>query len=220
MLEPAGDSMYKISINKHSSIKLSGDKTVYFDPWGLPADSEKADVVFVTHSHYDHYIPEDIAKVVKKGTVVVVPLSMRDVVEKETLLSDVTKVFVRPGEAAIVAGIEFEAVASYNPAKQFHPKANGWCGYVVKLAGKSYYVTGDMDVTPEAKAVKCDVLLLPIGGKFTMNVEEAVTLVEAIKPELAVPTHYADIIGELADGERFKTAVEKLCPEVKVELVI
>ena len=101
----------------------------------------------------------------------------------------------------------FETVAAYNIGKKFHPQANQWVGYVVTVAGRRVYVAGDTDDTPEARAVRCDAAFLPAGGTYTMTASEAAALANAIHPQVAVPTHYGSIVGEMADGDTFAAAL-------------
>ncbi len=196
-----------ISINAHSSIRIASGKVLYFDPFHITAESHDADVIFVTHDHYDHFSPEDIAKIIKEDTVFVAPKSTSGLIRETFSGFDVTE--VAPGDAFSVAGIEGEAVAAYNPAKKFHPKKEEWVGYVVTVDGLRHYICGDMDETEESRNVKCDVLLLPIGGTYTMDVPQAVELTAKLSPKYAVPTHYGDIVGKASDGSAFAEEIEK-----------
>lgn len=183
----------EITVNSHSSIKIRGSKTLWFDPFQLENEDHSADIIFITHSHYDHLSPEDIEKVRTDGTVTVCPKSVDWPAE----------VKLAPGETAMLGDVEIEAVPAYNIGKAFHPKENNWLGYKVTLDGESFYVCGDSDITPEAEQVKCDVLLVPCGGKYTMNVAEAAELAGRIAPALSVPTHYGSITGSRKDGAEF-----------------
>ena len=210
--------MAKIEVNIQSSIMLSGTKTLYFDPWKLGENAPKADVVFVTHDHFDHYSPQDIKNIMTENTVIVAPEKMiSDVIEK-TGVSKEKCIAAVPMEKYEANGIEFETVPAYNKLKPFHKKSDGWCGYIAQLDGKSYYVMGDTDATEEAKRVSCDVLLIPVGGTYTMNVNKAAEFTCTVKPETAVPTHYGDVVGSPEDGESFKKLVEAKCPEINVEI--
>ncbi len=178
---------------------------LYIDPWNLKGDLPPADLVIITHAHGDHYSGDDLKKIKAAKTVFVAPAD----VAKE--LSGNVKA-VRPGERVDAAGLKLETVPAYNidPARlQAHPKANNWVGYLIPLAGRTYYHAGDTDHLPELDRVKADVAFVPIGnGGFVMTVDEAAALVRAMKARLAVPMHYGFYpgVGVEADGERFKKA--------------
>lgn len=190
-----------ICINEHSSIRIDFDgKILRFDPFRIQGAPHDADVVFITHDHYDHYSPDDIAAVSKQNTVFVFP---------ESLARKLGGTVLHPGESAVICGIPTEAVAAYNIAKPFHPKRNGWLGYVVTLGDERVYVAGDTDATPEAEAVRCDVALVPIGGTYTMNARQARALVEKIRPSVAIPTHYGTVVGKASDADEFARGTVK-----------
>lgn len=204
----------KAEINKHSSIKLIGEKTIYFDPFELENEPHDADIIFFTHSHYDHLSPQDAAKCAKEDTVFVAPASCE---------ADLTKngfhnaVFFTAGEEKTVNGIAVTAVPAYNISKPFHPGANGWLGYVVVTDGEKIYVAGDTDALPENETIACDVAFVPVGGMFTMNAEKAAAFVNAMLPKKAIPTHYGSVVGKADDGERFASLLNA---SVKTELLI
>lgn len=201
-----------ITINTQSSIRIGGSKVLYFDPFRITDAAHDADLIFITHDHFDHFSPEDIRKIAKPDTLFVAPDSLRPVLQN----ADITNaLFLIPGETANIAGIPVETVPSYNLLKPFHPKKNGWLGYIVTVEGQRIYVSGDMDATKEAKSVSCDIACIPIGGTYTMNVREAAAYINTIRPKVAIPTHYGTIIGKSSDGESFKKLVD---PEIKVIL--
>ena len=184
----------------HSSIRIEGSKIVYFDPFKINDETHDADIIFITHYHFDHFSPEDIDKVYKSGTIIVAPESM----EQNEKLKDYTiKVFVNPGDKNSIDEITFKAIPAYNIGKHFHPRENNWVGYVVTLDDTTYYVAGDTDMTEEAQNVHCDVALLPCGGHYTMDYKEAAELANIINPTYAVPTHYGSVAGSSEDGKRF-----------------
>lgn len=173
--------------------------TIYIDPWGVTPQDGPADVIFITHAHFDHYQPDEIAKVKTSKTRMVAP---RDIAKE--LSGEVTA--VKPGDSFEVAGIKGQAVPAYNTHEarlQNHPKANHWVGYVLQLGGIRYYHAGDTDHAPELDSVKTDVAFVPIGGTYTMEPPEAAGLVKAIKPQLAVPMHYGFVVGVPQDADRF-----------------
>lgn len=196
-----------IEVLTHSSIRIHCTYgTIYIDPYQVGKAFNDADYIFITHDHYDHYSPEDIRKVIGKDTVFIVPEKM-----KRTLTSDFDKCevnAVRPGEAYHVNDLAFETVAAYNLLKPFHPKKNGWCGYILTIDGKRVYIAGDTDETKEAKAVKCDIAMVPIGGTFTMDAKKAADLINQIRPKAAIPIHYGSVAGKPEDGEIFRRSVD------------
>ena len=206
----------QVTINLHSSIALHNVKALYFDPFRIEEKTSDADIVFVTHDHYDHFSPDDIAKVLKADTFFVAPASTAALIRKTFGIADERIVTVAPGDKTEVLGIPVEVVASYNPGKPFHPKANGWVGYVVTVDGLRYYICGDMDITEEGKAVKCDVLLVPCGGTYTMDPKEAAEFTGLLKPQYVIPTHYGDPVGDKSCGAAFAAEVKKTSPDTEV----
>jgi L-ascorbate metabolism protein UlaG (beta-lactamase superfamily) len=184
---------------KQSAYQWKGDGlTVYIDPWGVTTD-EPADVVFITHAHFDHFSMEDIEKVRGPGTKFVAPHDVAD-----ALSGDVIPVY--PGDVVEADGIKAVAVPAYNVVEerlQAHPKANRWVGYVMTLGSNTYYHAGDTDHAPELDEVKADVAFLPIGGTYTCECSEAAGLAKAIRPQIAVPMHYGFVVGTPADAEQF-----------------
>lgn len=205
-----------IEVLCHSCIKFNKEEVIYFDPFKIEKNYNDADVIFITHDHYDHYSEENIDKVIKERTIIVAPEDMltkllKKGFERENIL------LVEPNEKYRVRGIEFQTIPAYNVNKQFHPKANEWVGYLIELDGVIYYIAGDTDITEENKKVKCDVAFVPVGGTFTMDYKEAAELINEIKPKIAVPTHYGSIVGEKSDGVSFSKLVS---PEIKVEILV
>ncbi len=192
----------QISLPTHSAIRIVGSKTLWFDPYDLHHEYHDADIVFITHAHYDHFSPDDIRRVANAGTRYLLPASMREDVGRLRVDSELVD-FVEPGESIGIEGVSIQAIAAYNLAKPFHPKSNGWVGYTVDLDGTRYYVSGDTDNTPQARDVDCDVALLPVGGTYTMDAAEAADLVKSIRPHYAVPTHYGSVAGTPEDGALF-----------------
>lgn len=192
---------------------VDGDRTIYIDPWGTDEDSAPADLILITHAHADHFQPDEIERLRTGGTRVVAP---HDVAA--ALSGDVTP--VAPGESHEVAGVRFTTVPAYNVVEhrlEAHPKANRWVGYVLELAGGTYYHAGDTDHAPELDDVKTDVAFLPIGGDpYTMNAEEAAGLARSIAPQVAVPIHYGFVVGSPRDGARFR----ELAAPVPVEILV
>ncbi|MEN9625984.1 MAG: hypothetical protein RL557_312, partial [archaeon] len=161
----------------------------------------KADIIFITHAHYDHCSIEDIKKIIKPETIVV---STNDVQSKlGKVAPHVNSLLVESGKEYTVNGINFHTVHSYNLGKQFHPRDNAWVGYIIDCGGTRLYHAGDSDFIKEMHSVKADVCLFPVGGTYTMNAEEATRAAEIIKPSLAIPMHWGSIVGTKNDAERF-----------------
>lgn len=188
----------------HNSIKLSGSKTIYIDPYNIKEEIHDADFILCTHTHYDHYSPEDIEKIKKKNTVLIAPADINGIIK------------VVPNVKYEIEGLKFKTTYSYNQNKEFHPKENNWVGYIIELDGKKYYIAGDTDNVPEIRDIECDVAFLPIGGTYTMDKAEAANLVKTIRAKLIVPTHYGLIVGEKGDGQEFA----KMLKNKKVEVLI
>lgn len=196
-----------ITINYQSSIRIDGERILYFDPYELAHEPHDADMIFITHEHSDHFSGQDILRVRNEDTIIVLPSVFAKKAKKLGFSSEHI-VEVEPDQSYEVEGLIFETVSAYNLGKMFHIKRNGWVGYIVDMNGIRYYIAGDTDVTEEAKQVYCDVALVPIGGKFTMNAKQAAELVNIIKPKVAVPTHYGCIVGKKEDAEDFKWCLD------------
>jgi L-ascorbate metabolism protein UlaG (beta-lactamase superfamily) len=187
-----------------------GERTVYFDPWGTSAEDDPADLILITHAHDDHFRPEEIERLGASGATIAAP---HDVARE--LSGDVTA--VAPGETHDLVGVRVTTVPAYNireEALEAHPKRNRWVGYVVELGGHTYYHAGDTDHAPELDDVSADVAFLPIGGRVTMDADEAAVLAKAIAPQVAVPIHYGFIVGSASDGERFRRAADPVTVEL------
>jgi L-ascorbate metabolism protein UlaG (beta-lactamase superfamily) len=188
---------------RQSSFRWQGDgPVVYVDPWGV-GDSVPADVILITHAHHDHLQPHEIERLRTPTTKLVAP---RDVADE--LTGDVTP--IEPGQAVEASGLKIEAVPAYNTAEErldMHPKANGWVGYLFEFGGRSYYHAGDTDALPELESLDPDVAMVPIGGTYTMDWEEAAGFVKAMEPRMAVPMHYGFVVCSPSHAGRFKKAV-------------
>lgn len=189
-----------IEVLIHSSIKFSKDIIIYFDPYKINKEYHDADIIFITHSHYDHYSPLDIKKVIKDNTIVVCP---KDVKEELLKLNIKNIIEVVPNKDYEVLNIKFKTIPAYNVNKNFHPKENNWVGYLINYNNIKYYIAGDTDITEENKNIICDVAFVPVGGTFTMDYKEAASLINEIQPKIAVPTHYGLIVGNKDDGIKF-----------------
>ncbi len=197
-----------IGINCHSSILFEVDDLyIYVDPFKIVDDSKKADYIFITHTHYDHLSIDDIKKVIKDDTKFVIPINEIERLEelninKENILG------VVPNKEYKIDDISFSTVLSYNTNKDFHKKEYGWVGYIF-FFDEVVYVAGDTDDNEDIRKVKCDLAMIPIGGKFTMDYKEAAEYINAIKPKQVIPIHYGTIVGDVNDGNSFKELVDE-----------
>ena len=191
-----------IEVLLHSSIRINKGKVIYIDPYNINKNYNDADLIFITHSHFDHYSPEDIEKIKKEDTVIIAPQDLSSRIQNEGFAQE-NIIIVSPNKTYETKGIKFETVPAYNVGKQFHPKSNEWVGYILELDGIRYYIAGDTDANEDNKKVKCDVAFVPIGGTYTMTAIEAAEFINEIKPKLAVPIHYGLIVGTDADASKF-----------------
>lgn len=178
----------------HASIKITGTKTIYIDPWKLKKPSP-ADIILITHDHYDHYSEDDIAKIRKKDTVIVAPKNCAGRLKAKA---------VKPQDTVTIDSVTIKAVPAYNIGKQFHPKGNNWVGYLVTIDGRTIYHPGDTDAIPEMEKLKPDIAFFPVGGTYTMDAEDAARVANKMQPGVAIPIHYGDIVGSKKDAQRFK----------------
>ncbi len=183
----------------HSSFRIEdGGTQIYIDPWKLTRHVPKADVIFITHAHSDHFSPEDLAKIRKPETAFFAPKDVAYQIEG-TILT------VLPGQKYTLGELKVSTVAAYNPQKKYHPKQSNWVGYIITLStGQKIYHAGDSDFTPEMHAVVTDIALLPCGGTYTMTAAEAAEAANAFKPALVIPMHWGDIVGSEKDPEEFQ----------------
>ena len=204
-----------IEVLTHSSIRIKGNKTMYIDPFRVPDAPHDADVILITHDHFDHFSPEDIKRIIKADTVLVVPEAMKE--SASAIACDRVRTVV-PGMSVEFDGFKAETVPAYNNGKPFHPKANGWVGYIIEIDGVRIYIAGDTDMTADNRVVKCDVAMVPIGGKYTMDAQEAAELVNIICPKIAIPTHYGSVAGGKEDEITFCKLVDQgIKTEIKMQ---
>ena len=186
----------------HASFRLAGDDgVVYIDPWKLP-DNAEADgkVVIVSHDHYDHCSPDDVARVAAPDATIVAPPDTAARIPNATP--------IEPGRKVTAGAITVEAVAAYNVDKPFHPRANRWIGAVVTLDNTRIYYAGDTDLIDEMSALEAiDVALVPVGGTYTMTAVEAAEACLRIGCKIAIPYHWGDIVGSADDAMALANAV-------------
>ena len=191
--------------------------TVYIDPYQLASKYQKqndADVVLLTHDHFDHLSIDDLKQIINNNTSI---LSATECVEKLAGLKVKEISGIKPGEKSIIKGLTIEAVPAYNINKKFHPKSDGKVGFIIRINEKRIYHAGDADLIPEMESVDPDIALVPVSGTYVMTAEEAAKAVnELIRPKKAViPMHYNAIVGTEEDAKKFK----KLVNVCKVEIL-
>ena len=191
-----------IEVLYHSSIKISKNKVIYIDPFKIDKDYNDADIVFITHDHFDHYSEEDIDKVINENTTIIIPEELLTKILRKGINKNAV-ITVESNKEYMVQGIKFETIPAYNTNKTFHPKENDWVGYIITLDGIRYYIAGDTDITEENRKVKCDVAFVPVGGTYTMDFKEAAQLINEIQPKIAVPIHYGSVVGTKQDATDF-----------------
>jgi L-ascorbate metabolism protein UlaG (beta-lactamase superfamily) len=198
--EMPNEMIDKIHWLGHDAFYVAGSKVVYFDPWEI-SSGPKADVICISHEHFDHCSPADVEKISTPTTVVVTE-------ELTACKLKGTVVVLKPTESTTVHGIKITAVPAYNIDKQFHPKEKEWLGFIVELDGVKIYHAGDADFIPEMKNLDVDIALIPVSGTYVMNVDQAIEAARAIKPKIAVPMHYGKIVGAEDDAKKFAAALK------------
>ena len=205
----------------HAGFMLRNSKVIYIDPYNISDESEKADLILLTHSHYDHCSVADLSKIIKQGTKIIATADCQSKITRSEV--PVRMEIVEAGQELDYGGIKISVMSAYNLDKPFHPKDESWVGYLIKMNDVLIYHAGDTDVIPEMQKLtghkhpeKKFIALLPVGGRFTMSVEEAVEAAKLIKPSLAIPMHYGSIVGSSEDAEEFC----ELCREEGIECTI
>lgn len=197
-----------ITLNYHASIRIEkSGKVIYFDPYKIEKALNDADYIFITHSHYDHYSESDIKKVMKENTKFIVTNDLEGKINNLGISKDNVTVVI-PNKNYVIDDLKFDTIPSYNTNKTYHKKSYNWVGYNVNIDGKYYYVVGDSDVTEEFKAVKSDVIFVPVGGTYTMSDSEAANAVNEMNPKYAVPIHYGEV-GSKNNAENFVNNIKE-----------
>ncbi|MEK6833411.1 MAG: MBL fold metallo-hydrolase [Nanoarchaeota archaeon] len=206
----------------HSGFFIRNSKKIYIDPYNIKEGIEKADLILITHSHYDHCSVADIEKIVQDGTKIIMTADCQSKITRFNV--PIKMEIIEPGQELDLGDIKISALPAYNSDKHFHPKDENWVGYLLKINNLIIYHAGDTDLIPEMQKLtghnqpdKEFVALLPIGGRFTMNVEEAAEAAKLIKPTIAIPMHYGSVVGANEDAQEFK----ELCEEegIRVEIL-
>ena len=187
----------------HASFRIQAQgQVIYIDPFKITGTPKDATFVFITHPHYDHCSLEDLQKVVKEGTFVIMQADCQSKIAR--LPTKIKMLIASIGNKREVENVKYEAWPAYNTNKEFHPKFQQWLGYVIEIGGKRIYHSGETDFIPEMAQLKSiDLALLPVSGTYVMTPEEAVQAAEKFKPKLAVPMHYGSIVGKDEDADKF-----------------
>lgn len=182
----------------HASFLIRDAVTIYIDPWKLKRSEPPADLILVSHSHYDHFSPPDIEKVSAAGTRIIGAGDLAGKIQGNFEPA-------RPGQTFKVGAVTVRTTRAYNMNKDFHPPANDWLGFLIDIDGETIYYAGDTDAIPEMGHLgKVDTALLPVGGTYTMTAEEAARAInEMIRPWACIPYHWGDIVGTEKDARRF-----------------
>ncbi|MBN2156177.1 MAG: MBL fold metallo-hydrolase [Candidatus Lokiarchaeota archaeon] len=197
----------KIEWIDHSCFKINiSGKTIYCDPYKIPNNPEKADIILISHEHYDHYDKESVGKIKKSTSKIVCPASCEKILTNEKAKG------IEPFETIEIEGITIQGVPAYNPNKKFHPKGNKWLGFIVDNGETRIYHAGDTDFIPEMKDLKgINIAFLPVGDTYTMDFHEAIKAANVIKPNMVVPMHNWD-----KDLNEFKELMKKDAPDIGV----
>ena len=191
-----------VKINCHSSICI--DDNIFVDPFNIK-QKKNAKAIFITHSHFDHLDVSSIKNLLDENTQIVCTKDSAEILNKASIVNNIN--IVTPNTNGKVCGIDYKTFPSYNFGHH-HFKEYGFVGYTLTINNVRYTICGDTDATPELKEIKTDVLLIPIGGTFTMDYREAAKLINEIKPKVAVPIHYGSIVGDKEDGFNFSKLVD------------
>lgn len=199
--EVAVNTTAKLHWLGHDTFRIDGPPVVYIDPFRLPPGAPPADLILITHEHSDHCSPVDVEAIRTAKTVIVAPRTAAGKLPGQIEV-------IAPGEEETLATVTVKAVPAYNTDKEFHPRSAGMVGYVVTVAGTTYYHAGDSDEIPEMAGLAPDVALLPVSGTYVMTAEQAARAARAIAPRVAVPMHYGAIVGDESDAQRFAALLE------------
>jgi len=200
----------------HDTFRIAGSRVIYTDPFKVTKNDE-ADIVLLSHEHFDHLSLEDLKKVISPETTIVASPLCKEAL-KGVQVKEIK--FLDPGGRYTVGKVEIEALPAYNlnkfrePGHVFHPQSEKRLGFIIQMDGTRVYFAADTDFIPEMKTLKCDIALLPVSGTYVMTAEEAAEAAAAINPKIAVPMHYAAIVGSDADAKKFKSLVKNCQVEI------
>ena len=218
-LDWLGHSGFLVRNSAPKGVSPKGGKVIYIDPYNIKG-GEKADIILITHSHYDHCSVADLGKIVQEGTKIFLPADCQSKITRFEVPIQIE--VIEPGQEIEVGDIKISTLPAYNIDKSFHSKEEDWVGYLIKINDVLIYHAGDTDKIPEMqkltgfkKSGKEFIALLPVGGRFTMSVEEAVEAAKLIKPSLAIPMHYGSTVGSEEDANEFV----EMCREEGIKAV-
>lgn len=194
----------KIDINCQSSIRISDNIIIYFDPYNIENRKNDADYIFITHPHWDHLDIKSIKNIIKKDTIIVAPTSVI-----KNLDHSFNTLEIKTNKNYHFRNLAFKTIPSYNIKKEYHPKERNDTGYLITLNHITYYIPGDTDLIDEIKNIKADCIFLPIGGTYTMDKQDAVAIANIINPSVAIPIHYGLAVGTKVDALYFKEHLNK-----------
>ena len=201
----------KIKWLGHDSFSLAGNIKIIIDPYQI-THQEKADLILISHNHFDHLSLSDLKNISTGNTVIVAATECIDILKG---FSFKEKIGIAPGQEKTILGIKIKSIPAYNldkinpdTKKPFHPKEDNKVGFLFELNGITIYHTGDTDLIPDMSGLKPDIALVPVSGTYVMTAREAAKAIEKIKPQIAIPMHYGAIVGSEKDAHDFKQLVK------------
>jgi L-ascorbate metabolism protein UlaG (beta-lactamase superfamily) len=201
----------KIKWLGHNTFSIDSNIKIITDPYKITRQ-EKADLVLISHNHFDHLSLDDLKKVSTENTTIVAANECIDVLTGFSLKE---KIGILPGEEKTVRGIKIKAIPAYNldkinpeTKKPFHPKEDNKIGFLIELNGVTIYHTGDTDLIPEISDLNPDIALVPVSGTYVMTANEAAKAIERIKPKIVIPMHYGTIVGSEKDAQDLKQLIK------------
>ena len=201
----------KIRWYGHDTFTLEKEITICIDPYKL-SKTIQADLVLISHNHFDHFSLEDLKKISSRNTTII---AANECMSQISNISFKEKIGIAPGEEKTINNVTVKAIPAYNinkinpdTKKPFHPKDDKKIGFIITIQGTSIYHTGDSDLIPEMTDLNPDILLIPVSGTYVMTAKEAADAIEKIKPKIAIPMHYGTIVGSENDAKEFKDMVK------------